>query len=68
MGSDVTLAGIQWRKSSHSGDQGGECVEVAEIRSAATVAIRDSKSPAGPVLTVEPAVFSEFVRWTTAAG
>ncbi|WP_329409360.1 DUF397 domain-containing protein [Streptomyces sp. NBC_00704] len=66
MGSNVTLAGIQWRKSSHSGDQGGECVEVAALPAA--IAVRDSKSPAGPVLTVEPAVFSEFVRWTTAAG
>ncbi|MGW2613956.1 DUF397 domain-containing protein [Streptomyces sp. NPDC001500] len=56
-----------WRKSSYSGDQGGDCVEIAEMRSAAAIAVRDSKSPAGPVLTVEPAAFSEFVRWTTAA-
>jgi len=41
-----------WRKSSHSGGQ-GECVEVATNRPA-TVAVRDSKDPDGPVLTVTP--------------
>ncbi|MGW2044854.1 DUF397 domain-containing protein [Streptomyces sp. NPDC001858] len=56
-----------WRRSSYSGDQGGDCVEIAET-SAATVAVRDSKNPAGPVIAVRPAVFSAFVRWTTAAG
>ncbi|MBO7938296.1 DUF397 domain-containing protein [Streptomyces antibioticus] len=55
-----------WRKSSYSGDQGGDCVEVADTASA--VAIRDSKNPAGPILTLDPAAFSEFLSWTTAAG
>jgi hypothetical protein len=54
-----------WRKSSYSGDQGGECVEIAETP--ATIAVRDSKNPAGPILTLEPAVFSRFLSWTTAA-
>ncbi|MFJ4618303.1 DUF397 domain-containing protein [Streptomyces sp. NPDC088812] len=57
---------IQWRKSSYSSDQGGECVEVAETP--ATVAVRDSKSPAGPVLTLRPAVFTAFVAWAGTAG
>jgi hypothetical protein len=52
---------IQWRKSSYSGDQGGECVEVAELP--ATVAVRDSKTPAGPILTLAPATFTAFVGW-----
>ncbi|MFI6204849.1 Scr1 family TA system antitoxin-like transcriptional regulator [Streptomyces sp. NPDC051041] len=30
------------------------------------ILIRDSKTPAGPVLTVAPAAFSAFVGWTTA--
>ncbi|MFG2724745.1 DUF397 domain-containing protein [Streptomyces canus] len=30
-----------WRKSSHSGDQGGECVEVAETTSAVSVRDQD---------------------------
>ncbi|MFD9319811.1 DUF397 domain-containing protein [Streptomyces sp. NPDC060053] len=53
---------LNWRKSSYSGDQGGQCVEIAE--SPATIAIRDSKTPAGPILTIEPAVFSTFLAWT----
>jgi hypothetical protein len=53
-----------WRKSSYSGDQGGNCVEIAETP--ATVAVRDSKTPAGPILTVDPAVFTTFVNWTSA--
>lgn len=39
-----------WRKSTHSDDKGGECVEVAALPAA--VAIRDGKHPDGPVLTV----------------
>ncbi|GAA3810961.1 DUF397 domain-containing protein [Streptomyces chiangmaiensis] len=56
--------GIQWRKSSHSGDQGGECVEIAELPGA-TVAVRDSKTPAGPVLTLAPAAYAAFVSWAS---
>ncbi|MFD8234621.1 DUF397 domain-containing protein [Streptomyces sp. NPDC059696] len=55
---------MQWRKSSYSSDQGGQCLEVAETPEA-TVAIRDSKTPAGPVLTLDPAAFSTFVNWTS---
>ncbi|MFB7335921.1 DUF397 domain-containing protein [Streptomyces adustus] len=68
MESNAMLTGIQWRKSSYSSDQGGNCVEVAET--SATVAVRDSKNPAGPVLGFRPAVFAEFVVWSaaTAAG
>jgi hypothetical protein len=55
-----------WRKSSYSGDQGGNCVEVAELPGA-TVAVRDSKTPADPVLTLKPAAFTEFLSWTSAA-
>jgi Domain of unknown function (DUF397) len=38
-----------WRKSSYSGGQGGNCVEVAP-RPAGQLAVRDSKAQAGPVL------------------
>jgi hypothetical protein len=57
----------QWRKSSYSGDQGGQCVEVASIGTATTIAVRDSKNPAGPVLTLGPAAFTTFLGWTTTA-
>lgn len=56
--------GIQWRKSTYSGDQGGQCLEVAETPEA-TVAIRDSKTPAGPILTLDPAAFTTFINWTS---
>ncbi len=55
---------MQWRKSTYSGDQGGQCLEVAHTPEAA-VAIRDSKNPAGPILTLDPAAFTTFVNWTT---
>ncbi|MFI1070262.1 DUF397 domain-containing protein [Streptomyces puniciscabiei] len=54
----------KWRKSSYSSDQGGQCVEVAELAQG-TVAIRDSKTPAGPVLTLDPAAFTTFVNWAS---
>lgn len=60
--------GIQWRKSSYSGDTGGNCVEIAETPCAA-VAVRDSKVPAGPMLTLAPSSFGAFVNWAaTVAG
>jgi hypothetical protein len=55
---------MQWRKSSYSSDQGGQCLEVAETPHT-TVAIRDSKTPAGPILTLDPATFTTFVNWTS---
>ena len=36
-----------WRKSSHSGPNGGECVEVA---TAGAVLVRDTTDRSGPVL------------------
>ncbi|MFG2805848.1 DUF397 domain-containing protein [Streptomyces massasporeus] len=59
----ASKAGILWRKSSYSGDQGGDCVEVAET--SATIAVRDSKTPAGPILTLDPATFTTFVNWAS---
>lgn len=64
MESNATLTGIQWRKSSYSGDQGGNCLEVGELP--ATVAVRDSKTPAGPILTLTPDAFATFVGWARA--
>jgi len=57
----------KWRKSSYSSDQGGECVEIAEApctTNPTTLLIRDSKTPAGPILTLDPAAFTTFVNWT----
>ncbi|WP_330304246.1 MULTISPECIES: DUF397 domain-containing protein [unclassified Streptomyces] len=63
MANTAIPTGIQWRKSSYSGDQGGDCVEIAETP-CTTIAIRDSKNPAGPTLTLDPATFTTFVNWT----
>jgi hypothetical protein len=56
--STSNLAGIQWRKSSRSGHQGGECVEVAGL--APVVAVRDSKDPDGPRLAFGTAAWRVF--------
>lgn len=52
---------LQWAKSSYSSDQGGNCLEVAAPFP--HIAVRDSKNPAGPTLTLLPATFSTFVQW-----
>lgn len=54
---------INWRKSSYSSDQGGNCVEIAEVPGP-TVAVRDSKNPTGPILPLRPATFTAFLTWT----
>jgi Domain of unknown function (DUF397) len=65
MGTSRDLTGTRWRKSSHSGPDGGECLEVAAV--AGTVAVRDSKNPEGPALAFTRDAFSAFVR-ATASG
>ncbi|MYR56060.1 DUF397 domain-containing protein [Streptomyces sp. SID625] len=45
-------------KSSHSGTEGGQCVEAA---APAAVHVRDSKAAAGPMLTVSRATWAGFV-------
>jgi hypothetical protein len=47
----MDLTGAAWHKSSYSGNNGGNCVEVARNQPGA-VALRDSKDPHGPVLVV----------------
>ncbi|KQX93059.1 MULTISPECIES: DUF397 domain-containing protein [Streptomyces] len=53
---------LVWFKSSHSGAEGGDCVEVA---AGALVHIRDSKQFDGPVMTVTPAAWAGFVGLVT---
>jgi hypothetical protein len=55
------LSGAKWRKSTRSGGNGGDCVEVAD-NLPGVVAVRDSKDTTGPVLTFGPATWSAFVR------
>jgi hypothetical protein len=51
---------LTWRKASYSTTNGGGCVEVAASLPAA-VAVRDSKNPDGPVLTLAPATWRGFL-------
>jgi hypothetical protein len=48
-----------WRKSSYSGNNGGQCVEVAVH---GVVLVRDSKNPHGAVLEVAPEMWRQFIR------
>jgi hypothetical protein len=51
---------VAWRKSSHSGGQGGQCVEVAVAAPVSAVAVRDSKDPDGPRLLLDAAAWRAF--------
>ncbi|MEV7967059.1 DUF397 domain-containing protein [Sphaerisporangium sp. NPDC088356] len=53
------LTNPRWIKSSHSGDNGGECVELASLGGEG-MAVRDSKRPYGPVLRVTAAEWDVF--------
>ena len=57
--------GPHWRKSSYSGNGGGNCVEVA-LNLSGVVAVRDSKNPDGPVLTVSRAEWARFISYLRA--
>ncbi len=59
-GGNCVEVGAAWRKSSYSGNGGADCVEVARDLPR-TVAIRDSKDPHGPVLTMAPAGWRDFI-------
>ncbi|MFD0856525.1 DUF397 domain-containing protein [Actinomadura adrarensis] len=50
---------LNWRKSSHSGGNGGECIEIAALSD--RFLIRDSKNPDGPVLHLTPAAARALV-------
>ncbi|MFF0115683.1 DUF397 domain-containing protein [Streptomyces prasinus] len=50
---------LNWFKSSYSGDEGGECVEVAA--DATVIRVRDSKERGGPRLAFARSAWSGFV-------
>ncbi|MEU5526964.1 DUF397 domain-containing protein [Micromonospora chersina] len=62
----MDLTGARWRKSTRSGSNGGSCVEVATNLSG-VVGVRDSKDPAGPVLTFTPETWRAFVTFAKRA-
>ncbi|MFI0979642.1 DUF397 domain-containing protein [Streptomyces sp. NPDC021093] len=56
----MTGGAWEWFKSSYSGGNETECVETAFAGDSA--AVRDSKSPGGPLIAVRCAAWGEFVR------
>ncbi|WP_404816419.1 DUF397 domain-containing protein [Streptomyces thermolineatus] len=56
-----TASELAWHKSSYSGSEGGQCVEVAA--SAGAVHVRDSKDRSGPVLSFAADEWSAFVEF-----
>ncbi|MFF4824519.1 DUF397 domain-containing protein [Streptomyces sp. NPDC001312] len=57
--SSTVASGLPWFKSSYSGAEGGQCVEVAAAT--AVVHVRDSKAVAGPLVTVSRKAWAGFV-------
>jgi hypothetical protein len=55
----VDLSRAVWRKSSASGPNCDNCVEVAFVGDA--IAVRDSKNPEGPALVFTQAEWDAFV-------
>jgi hypothetical protein len=51
---------LTWRKSTHSGTNGGDCVEVADLADGGR-AVRDSKNPQGAVLTFTRSEWQAFI-------
>jgi hypothetical protein len=56
------IGNLIWRKSSYSGSNGGNCVEIAD-NLLGVVAVRDSKDSRGPVLAFTP---DDWRRFTAA--
>ncbi|MBP5869116.1 DUF397 domain-containing protein [Streptomyces sp. LBUM 1486] len=54
------LSAATWIKSSHSGDNGGNCIEVAPDIPG-LVPVRDSKNPDGPVLVINRSAWLSFI-------
>ncbi|MFE9251815.1 DUF397 domain-containing protein [Streptomyces sp. NPDC007088] len=51
-----------WRKSSSSGNNGGECVEIADPTPSGTVPVRDSKRADGPVPLIGATAYSRWIK------
>lgn len=55
------VSAARWFKSSHSGSQGGNCVETAGL-SRRRIGIRDSKDPARGHLAVSPIAWNALTQ------
>ncbi|MGC4767709.1 DUF397 domain-containing protein [Micromonospora sp. DT44] len=61
------MTGAQWRKSTKSGSNGGNCVEVAD-NLPGVVLVRDTKDRDGATLTFGPSQWQGFVDLAKAIG
>ena len=57
----MSTSELAWFKSSYSGSQGDNCIEVAECPG--TVHVRDSKDKSGPQLAFSPEEWANFVAY-----
>ncbi|MDJ0464549.1 DUF397 domain-containing protein [Streptomyces sp. H27-C3] len=62
-GDNCVEVALFWHKSSYSGGDGDSCVEIATRPT--TVHIRDSKDKDGPVLTLQPRAWADFLDLAT---
>ncbi|NYH41047.1 hypothetical protein HNR22_000774 [Micromonospora jinlongensis] len=62
----MDLTGARWRKSTKSGGNGGDCVEVAD-NIPGVVLVRDTKDRGGATLTFSPQSWRSFVTMARAA-
>ena len=60
-GTNTAAAELIWRRSSYSGAEGGECVEIAACPGA--IHVRDSKVAVGPTLRVAAEEWAAFVEF-----
>lgn len=56
---NINPTGAAWRKSTYSGDNGGNCIEVDDAHPGT---VRDSKDPSGPALVFGADAFTSFVE------
>lgn len=60
----MSTEALQWFKSTYSGSEGGQCLEVAhsgtQFGEVTAVHLRDSKNPAGDHLRVSPRAWAAF--------
>jgi hypothetical protein len=63
----MDLTGAQWRKSTRSNGNGGDCVEVAG-NLPDVVGVRDSKDQQGPALAFTPTAWRAFLHTITTTG
>ncbi|MEV7442841.1 DUF397 domain-containing protein [Streptomyces sp. NPDC091204] len=63
--SPAQLAVLHFSKSSYSGNDQSQCVEIAPLKAAGLdgVAVNDSKLENGPVILIAPAAFKAFVGY-----